>query len=206
MNYLRITALFTGLAGISHITLQAYSHFGMPFYLVSFLLVGILQIALSVFLWKGMLSPRLFWFTTLVNGGSIIFWLLTRVVVAPFVGGVEHITINGLLVVAFQLISIIFLCLTQKKLSSLFLVLLGSIGLGVGGHFGAMQLEHHFPELKGSGHHHEGGHHKTMSDKEHKNMMDHHKTESTESNDNQGEDPAETQTHLDNNHDEPHGH
>jgi len=177
MNYLRIAAIGSGLAGLSHMTLQAYSHLGMPFYLAGFVAVGVLQIALAVWLWKGKLSSTLFWLTTLINGGATVFWLLTRVMVAPFIGGVEHFSVIGIVVVALQILSIICVCLERKNVLQFFLVLLGSVGLGFASHFGAMQLEHHFPELKGSGHHHGhhgGGHHSTMSDEEHSEMMDHH--------------------------------
>jgi len=183
MNYLRIAAFGSGLAGLSHITLQAYSHLGMPFYLVGFVAVGIIQIALAVWLWKGKLSRELFWLTTLVNGGATIFWLLTRVMSAPFIGGVEHFTVIGVGVVVLQLLAIAAVCLAHRKILHFFLVLLGSVGLGFGAHFGAMQLEHHFPELRGTGGHHGGGHHSTMSTEEHSKMMDSHEEESEEAHD-----------------------
>ena len=182
MHYLRIAAIGSGLAGVSHITLLAYSLLGMPFYLVSFLAIGIIQIALAVWLWKGKLSQELFWTATLVNGVATMFWLLTRVMVAPFIGGVEHFSVIGITVVALQILSIICVCLERKNVLHFVLVLLGSAGLGFAAHFGAIQLEHHFPGLKGTGGHHgSGGHgggmeHHSMSTNGHgdKNMMEGH--------------------------------
>lgn len=200
MNYLRIAAIGSGLAGLSHITLQAYSHLGMPFYLAGFVAVGVFQIALAVWLWKGKLSPTLFWLTTLINGGATVFWLLTRVMVAPFIGGVEHFSVIGIVVVALQILSIICVCLERKNVLHFVLVLLGSVGLGFAAHFGAMQLEHHFPELKGTGGHHGGsghgdaGHHGGINtEKDHDMSINHHDDKNT---------MKKHSEKMDNNHDE----
>lgn len=166
MKLLHIASVATVLAGLSHLTLQAYSHFGMHFYFVSFLAVGFVQILLGILLWKGKLTQELFWVTTLINGGATIFWLLTRLMVAPFMGGVEHFSTIGIAVIFLQVVCIVCLCLEQKKLINFILVIIGSVGLGFGSHIGAMQLEQSFPELKVT-----GGHHATMSAEDHAKMM-----------------------------------
>ena len=159
------------LAGLSHITFQAIDHMNMPFYLGGFLLVGTAQIILGVLLWKEKLTTPLFWMATLINGGATIFWLLTRTMMAPFMGGTEHFSILGVSVVVLQIISIALLCIQWKKITDAILVVLASLGLGFASHFGAMQLEHFFPNLKGSVHHHGGGHHQS-SNMHNNHMMD----------------------------------
>lgn len=188
-NLIRISAIFTLLAGVSHALVQSYSHFGMHFYFVSFLLLGLIQIILGVILWRQQISSELFWMATLVNGGAIIFWLLTRTMVAPFMGGVEHFSVLSGMVVSLEVLSILLLCIEQKKLLRVVYVLFGSMALGFSSHFGAMSLETYFPELKGTGVHYGGGHYATMSAEEHLNMMN-HQEKNTESDD----------------HNKPHGH
>jgi len=184
MKLLRIVSIATFLAGLSHITLQAYSHFGMHFYFVSFLVIGLIQLLLGVLLWQNKLTTQTFWITTLVHGTATVFWLLTRTISAPFIDGVEHFSIIGVSVVSLQILSILLLCIERKSLLFPIYILLGSTALGFASHFGAMQLENYFPELKGTGGHHGGGHHSTMSDEEHSKMMNnHHKEKSEESHD-----------------------
>lgn len=223
MNLLRIASIATLLAGVSHVTLQAYSHFGMHFYFISFLAIGLTQISLGYLLWKNKLTNSIFWITTFVNGTATVFWLLTRTMSAPFIGGVEHFSVLGVIVVSLQLISILLLCVERKNILFLIYISLGSTALGFASHFGAMQLEHHVPQLKGTGGHHGGESHSKMSAEEHSKMMNNHENKSEESTEtskskkaeSEIEIPLETETKAkvkrdiqvdEDNHDKPHGH
>lgn len=166
MNLIRLAAIFSFLPGLSHVTLQAYSHFGIPFYFGSFIVIGCIQIVIGILLWRGYMTPSFFWFATLVNGMSTVFWLLTRVWYTPFIGGTEHFSIIGVSVVTMQVLMIVLLWLHRHNVRELFSIVFLSIFLGFAAQGLSLILEEFAPSLKGTGTH-SHGHGHGSDDEEH---------------------------------------
>jgi hypothetical protein len=221
-KYLFLAAIGSVLAGLSHMILQSMGHVGIPFYFYSFIIIGLLQVALGVLVFKHAVSEWFFWVFVLLNGGATVFWFMTRTVSTPFIDIVEPFTLLGVTVVALQILSMGIVMMHHSKALKICSVIVFSFFAGVGAHSGATQLETIAPGLKGTGEHShgegKGGHDHGKEDKhntahEHKDDAndlhntedDHHEYEKQQDISNDQEEGANSQNNTkDDEHDHDH--
>lgn len=152
-------------AGLIHIFIVAVGHGDIVPHFIAFVLGGVLQIVLGIFMWFDAFVKHTFWAKSIVHGGFIFMLIFSLFLPIPFMGSSEHLGSIGLITIVLQFLAILCLVpsvIAQEKLSILktlgssfaFAFISGSLVFALG-YWG----EHMFPELKGERYSHGGHHH-----------------------------------------------
>jgi hypothetical protein len=154
-------------AGLMHIFYGAFGHSNIFPQMMLFLIGGLLQIALGIFIWFENYIHYVFWLACIVHGGFITLLILALVFPIPFVGTPEALGNIGLIILILQFIALIaFLPIFAQKSHYTFmqiLIAVTSVAVLTGTStfaFGHV-IDQTFPQIKMkgqmSGSHHGGG-------------------------------------------------
>ena len=179
-----IGAIGALLAGLSHITLQAFSHISLIPHALFFLTFGGAQIVWAYQFFRNPHRSHLNHYIGIaINGGFLGLWALTRFLPAPFIGEAEVIDFIGLVVALCEVFALWAIVTSQTKdeifresIIALSLMVLITFGVSSSIYTSGLIGEKIFPMWKMSGHHGGGGGHHDMmkgmmKDKGHQDMM-----------------------------------
>ena len=180
----KVGAVGAMLAGLSHITLQAFSHISLIPHALFFLSFGAAQIIWAYQFFKNPhRSPLHHYIGIAINGGFLGLWALTRFLPAPFIGESEYIELIGLTVALCEVVALWAIVTSQTKdeifketIVSLALMVLLTFGVTSSIYTSGLIGEKIFPMWKMEGHHSGAGGHQgmmegMMNDKGHQDMM-----------------------------------
>ncbi len=179
----KVGAVGAMLAGLSHITLQAFSHISLIPHALFFLSMGGAQIVWAYQFFKNPHRSHLHHYIGIaINGGFLGLWALTRFLPAPFIGEAEIIDFIGLAVALCEVVALWAIVTSQTKdeifkemIVAFSLMVLITFGVSSSIYTTGLIGEKIFPMWKMEGHHGGGGGHGMMqgmvNDKEHQKMM-----------------------------------